>query len=376
MKVAYVTPYYNGDVDGRFGRFHDWVHALRDMDSPPFDFDVFALTASNEDSTLSSRPHAFLGDATSLWGTKQNKVEFALNAPRLVRDLRQEQFDIVHVLTADLIAHPIARLFGGKPLVVGPDIQGYFPGRKGNRWNQTGMPALKNRAKYHLKETILQTSTPERVVALSEYQKQLISTLPVPADRISLLPPGVDPIFSPGAERTGDGTSYLYVGDLSKYKGYPLFIRALSQLPEEMDWEATIIGKGDVQDGRLDELGIRERVDLIGYVPRDELPPYYRRADFFVMPSVDENGPNTIVEALACGTPILATNRPGINEYTPEGAGIHFERTVPDILEALQRAELNKASLTKTAREVASSFEIGHTIDALQEIYATTLKET
>jgi hypothetical protein len=41
MQVAYVTPYYNGACDGRYGRFHDWVHAVRDANDPPFDADVY-----------------------------------------------------------------------------------------------------------------------------------------------------------------------------------------------------------------------------------------------------------------------------------------------------------------------------------------------
>lgn len=369
MKIAYVTPYYNGDLDGRFGRFHDWVHALRDMDDPPFEFEVFALTASNTDGTLPSTPYSILGEATDLWGRKRNKIEFALNAPRLARDLKRREFDLVHVLTLDLFAYPVAVALSDGPLVVGPDVQGYFPDRDGSRWNTTGVQQFKHGVNYWLKDTLLAAAPDSTLVALSEYQKQLLTTLSLPEERVETIAPGVDPRFSPDPSTSSGKTVFLYVGDFSEYKGYPLFLRALSRLPDDVDWKAVVVGRGDPRREQIAELGIADRVTVEGFVPRENLPEYYRRADFFVMPSVDENGPNTIVEALACGTPVLSTDKSGINEYTPEGAGLQFDRTVEELRDCLVSAIKNKCSLSKEAGEAAPRFTAEQTIASLHHVY-------
>lgn len=373
MKIAYVTPYYNGNLDGRFGRFHDWVHTLRDMTNPPFDFEVFTLTASNRDGTLSSAPHSFLGEATDLWGKKRNKLEFALNAPRLARDLRRKEFDLVHVLTLDLFAYPLAVALSDRPPVIGPDIQGYFPERKGKRWNASGSQWFKYRIQYWLKQRLLSTAPDSTVIALSEYQKKLISNLSGTTNRIEIVAPGVDPKFSPGPPKTSEETTFLYIGDLSDYKGYSLFLEALGRLPDDLDWRAVVVGSGDQRREKITEIGINDRVEIEGFVPREDLPDYYRRADFFVMPSVDENGPNTIVEALACGTPVLATDRLGINEYIPDGSGICFNRNPESLKRALHTAISEKQSLTNRARETAPRFTAKTTIKSLTDIYRNHL---
>ncbi|MFB6298533.1 MAG: glycosyltransferase family 4 protein [Salinirussus sp.] len=377
MHVAYLTTYYNGRVDGRFGRFHDWVHTLREMEDPPFEFDVVALTASNPDETLSSRPHGFLGDATDLWGSAANNVEFLLNVPRALRDLRALDPDVVHVLTLDLIAYPIAVALSGRSPVVGPDVQGYFPGRSGDRWNQGGLAGIKNLLRYRLRGRLIDLSTDPRLVALSRYHADNVRKLGVNG-RVEVIPPGVSSIFRPdtAGEATGDGdpTEFLYLGDLSQYKGYELFVDALAALPDSVDFRATVVGSGDPDRSRLGELGLADRIDVAGFVDRADIPEYYRRADAYVMPSIDENGPNTIVESLACGTPVVATDRPGINEYVPEEAAVYVDRTRAGLRRGMERIHRHRATYAAAARDLASEYRAVHTVDALADLYEAHLK--
>jgi glycosyltransferase involved in cell wall biosynthesis len=379
VRVAYLTTYYNGQVDGRFGRFHDWVHTLRDMADPPFEFDVVALTASNHDATLSSRPHGILGEATDLWGSPLNNVEFALNLPRAVGDLRKLDHDVVHVLTADAFAYPVALLMSGRSPVVGPDIQGYFPGREGDRWNQGGLAGLKQRLTFRRRRRLLSVARKPTVIALSEYHAANIRKLD-PALAPTVIPPGVDRIFHPGpdadvgAADVDRPTRFLYVGDFTEYKGFDVFLGALAQLP--VDFEATAVGAGDVDRERIDHLGLGTHLSVEGFVPRHELPSLYRDADFLVMPSVDENGPNTIVEALATGTPVVATDTLGINEYAPEGAAIYADRSQSGFRKAMVEAHEHRASYVRTALEHADEFTAERTLERLAEIYRDHAERT
>jgi len=373
VKVVYLTTYYNGEIDGRFGRFHDWVHTLRDMDDPPFEFEVVALTASNPDGTLSSRPHAVLGEATDLWGSAKNNAEFCLNVPRALRDLRRIDFDVLHVLTLDMIAYPVALAASGCHPVVGPDVMGYTPLREGPRWDRGGATWVKDRIRFNARKALLRAARDPTLIALSRRHAANIRELDARASP-EVIPPGVDAVFSPG-DREMDGrpedspTRFLYVGDLSTYKGYDIFLDALAGLPNRVDFHAAVIGSGDPEPDRIDGLGLADRVTVEGFVPRSELPKHYRRADFYVMPSIDENGPNTIVEALACGTPIIATDRPGTNEYAPDGAGIYVDRTASALREGLIEAHERRETCAETARAHTDEFRAERTVEALSDRY-------
>jgi glycosyltransferase involved in cell wall biosynthesis len=373
VKVAYLTTYYNGEIDGRFGRFHDWVHTLRDMDDPAFEFEVVALTASNPDGTLSSRPHSVLGEATDLWGSPRNKIEFCLNVPRALRDLQRIDFDILHVIPIDTIAYPIALLASRGNLIVGPDIMGYTPRRRGARWEKSGLDSIKQRLRFHLRRSLLRSAREPNLVALSRHHAANIRELHARGDP-EIIPPGVSSIFRPDdtiKERKSEDapTQFLYVGDLSTYKGYDIFLNALAGLPERVDFRATVIGSGDPDVDRIEELGVADSITIEGFIPRSELPEYYRRADFYVMPSVDENGPNTIVEALACGTPIVAADRPGTNEYAPEEAAIYVERTSAAFRDGLIEAHDRREECVASALKRASDYRAERTVEALADLY-------
>lgn len=380
MKVAYLTTYYNGAVDGRFGRFHDWIHTLREMDDPPFDFEVVALTASNPDETLSSTPHGVFGDATDLWGSPLNTAEFGLNAPRALRDLWRGDPDVVHVLTLDAVAYPVALAMSGRSPVIGPDVQGYFPGREGDRWERGGVEGFKQRTRYRLRRGLLALAADPTIVTLSQYHENNVRTLGV--DRLETIPPGVAPIFRRGQQahperRDPDRpTEILYLGDLSEYKGYDIFLDALTQVPDDIDWHATIIGTGDAQHDRITNAGLARSVDVEGFVPRSELPSYYQRADCYVMPSIDEHGPNTVVEALACGTPVVATDKLGINEYAGDETAIYVDRSPSGIRRGIEQLHARRDEYLASAVKRAPEYQAEHTVDALADLYEAHVEGT
>lgn len=379
MKVAYLTTYYNGKIDGRFGRFHDWIHALRDMDDPPFDPKVVALTASNVDCTVPSEPHALFGEATELWGRPTNKLEFCYNLPRAKRDLDRIDFDVIHVLTLDMIAFPFSIQVADVAPVVGPDIMGYTPRREGERWKRGGTTWMKDRVRFAVRKQLISARDELTPIALSRHHARNISTLD-PEVSPKILSPGVSEIFSPeDTDRSAKEawpTEFLYLGDLSKYKGYYVFLDALAQLPRNLDYRATVVGSGDPDRERIAALGLSDRVSIEGFIPRSDLPKYYRRADFYVMPSVDENGPNTIVEALACGTPVIATDKLGMNEYATKSSAIYVERTPADFRKAMVEAHENRERYSRNARNRANEYKIFNTIDGLVDVYESHLERT
>ncbi|WP_337652366.1 glycosyltransferase family 4 protein [Halomontanus rarus] len=369
MHVAYVTPFYTGQMDGRFGRFHDWVHALRDADDPPFTFEVHAMTATKPDGTLVSRPTELLGDGDDLWASPKNNVAFALNTPRLARDLRRSKADIVHVITVGGILTPTVAAAANAPIVLGPNVGGWFPNRREELWIDGTADSLRLRGKFELRRQLVRASRASHVIAFSEYHREMLELLGIERSRISVLEAGVDSTFSSRSSRRNEPPEVLYVGDLSAHKGYDLFLEAIEMIDESV--RGRIVGGNEPDYELLSALDLEHIVTHDGFVDRSELHEIYRSADLLVVPSIDETaGPNTQIEALACGTPVVITDAPGINEYAPAGTAETFwPRTPSALADAISNALTNLEEMTAVARSNADTFDAIHVCESLAEIY-------
>lgn len=377
MRVAYVTPYYNGACDGRFGRFHDWVHWGRDRGAP-FEFDVYAFAASNPDETLVDRPRGYLGDGASLWGTKKNKPEFLLNAPRVRRALRHNAYDLVHVMTMDTIVYPtVLSAVDDAPVVVGPDIAGWSPVRDVPYWERGVGDWLDNRWRYLLKNAVSRVGRYDHAIAFSPHHRDILVSFGISDDRVSVLEPGVDARFSPDdRERSADPPELLFVGDFSEHKGYPHLLEALTRL--DRPFAARLVGAGDPDRDRIAELGLGDAVTVEGFVHRAELPELYHGSDLVVIPTIDETaGTNIQFEALACGKPVVVTDKPGVSEFTPADASVTLApRTVPNLTDALRRGLNDLDALTAAARRRAPEFGADRPLAQLDSIYERVVADS
>jgi teichuronic acid biosynthesis glycosyltransferase TuaC len=169
----------------------------------------------------------------------------------------------------------------------------------------------------------------DRVVAVSEDLRAAALAAGAAPERVRTIPNGVDTaLFKPGdraaARRSlglaAEGTYLLTVGSLSERKGAHLVLEALGQLADRFpSLRYLIVGgagaegdEGEALRRRAGALGVSDRVVFAGPRSRLELPDWYNAADLFVLPSSLEGCPNVVVEALACGTPVVATAAGGI----------------------------------------------------------------
>jgi glycogen(starch) synthase len=163
----------------------------------------------------------------------------------------------------------------------------------------------------------------DRVVAISENVREDIARIgrlggPDPAadGRLVDIPNGVDTDrFHPGAgdvDGTADGgpVSVHFQGRLVEQKRPARLVDAVAQ--SDGDWRLTIGGNGPLREKlerRVRRAGVGDRVAFLGYVPDADLPARYARSDIFVLPSAYEGMPLTVLEALASGTPVVASPR-------------------------------------------------------------------
>lgn len=136
----------------------------------------------------------------------------------------------------------------------------------------------------------------------------------------------------------------LSVGGLIERKGHNLLIAAveLLQQRQKLDFKTFIVGQG-IEYRRLQQqiiqAGLSEDIILIGEVDNQKLGTWYSAADLFFLGSSREGWPNVVSEALACGTPVVATPVNGIPEIlTSADYGIVVERTPQDFACGIERA--------------------------------------
>ncbi len=119
----------------------------------------------------------------------------------------------------------------------------------------------------------------------------------------------------------------LFVGALDHahyFKGVDVLLRALARLPDPRP-HLLIVGNGDLQPTYAQhaaDLGVAARVSFCGRVPAADLPAYYSRADLLVLPSTTrgEAFGMVLIEALACGTPVIASDLPGVRSVIHHGS--------------------------------------------------------
>jgi glycosyltransferase involved in cell wall biosynthesis len=180
-----------------------------------------------------------------------------------------------------------------------------------------------------------------------------------------------DVVRRPSEHEWSGELELLTVGRLEPEKNPLLLVEALARLESERPgrYRLTWVGRGPLDDvvrKRASDLGVLERIEFHGYVPFDGgLLDLYRRAHMFVHVSLSEGMPKVLIEALACGTPIVATDVGGVRAALADGsAGL----LVPaDDLDALVESILRLSDERELREElVARGFDVvtGMTLEA------------
>lgn len=173
------------------------------------------------------------------------------------------------------------------------------------------------------------------ILSDSENTRQdLIHLLGVPEDKVTVVYPGVEARFGrqeDAAELSrvriqygiGDGPFVLGLGTLEPRKNWPALIRAWARLRRENRIAHRLViggGKGWLSEGifeAAETCGFRSEIVFTGFVADADLPTLYSAADVFVLPSLYEGFGIPVLEAMACGVPVVCSN----NSSLPEAAG-------------------------------------------------------
>jgi D-inositol-3-phosphate glycosyltransferase len=227
------------------------------------------------------------------------------------------------------------------------------------------------------------------VVVSTEHEGDAIRSLYGRSHRnVKTIPAGVDlDLFRPmpkQAARAALGLNgdkvVLYVGRLEPLKGVDILIEALSRLDDQTGIRLMVVG-GSLEGGELprlkswaEQLGLGASVTFTGSVDQSELPLYYNAADVFALPSYYESFGLVALEAMACGTPVVASRVGGLGAFVKDGlSGYLIPRRCPDPfahrLDMLLATPALREKMGMAGRATALGMNWSRTADRLADLY-------
>jgi len=231
-----------------------------------------------------------------------------------------------------------------------------------------------------------------KVIALTEFEAEQYRTMGISEEKIAIIPNGIDLSeyanlppkrqFKKKFNIPEDKRIALYLGRIHKIKGIDLLVKAYAYLTKKMNFKDVVLVIAGPDDGYLSEvkslvqsLGVSSSVLFTGPLyGRDKLEAYVD-SDVYVLPSRYETFPTGLLEAYACGKPVIASNVGGLKELVINGeTGLLFEagnveQLADRLLYLLNHDEESKDMGKKARRFVEERYSIEKVITKLEKVY-------
>jgi glycosyltransferase involved in cell wall biosynthesis len=225
----------------------------------------------------------------------------------------------------------------------------------------------------------------DHVVTDSQCSKRdIVAHLGVPESRLTVVYPGIDPErFRPARRRTDSGRPYvLCVAGADPTKNVGTLVEAFGRLPQPARDTHDLVLVGDFRRRpelreRAAVLGIEKQMMLPGVVDDDRLIELYRQASLFVFPSRYEGFGLPVLEAMACGCPVICSNASSLPEVTGDAALLVDPMDVEGLAKAMQRV-LSDPDLAGDLRQRgpvrAAQFSWDRTARGMVAVYTKVLE--
>lgn len=235
------------------------------------------------------------------------------------------------------------------------------------------------------------THEASRVIACSHYMQEHCSEIfELPADRIDVIPNGIDPTdLTPVEDLAGfraqfaapDDALVILAGRLVYEKGFQLALEALPRIIRDLGNVRFVVAGSGTHEHELREqareLGLDAHGTFLGWVDDQQLHSLYAVADLCVIPSIYEPFGLVALEAMASGCVCIVADTGGLREIVPESAGLRFTaRDSAALGEAIERALTDpalRATLQQEARDHVRRFDWDEIADHTQALYTGLL---
>lgn len=318
--------------------------------------------AAGDDRALGYPIHRHRRQVSKRLGTR-------LVLPRLLLLHRRHRFDLVHCHAAYPQAHVAATFerLAGVPFVVRPHGSDILPDDAIRR-----VPRLERRMCRAI-------AAAAAVIAQGDYLRDVITAAGVDPERIRVINNGVEVAAFGTASPAAHPRPYILgLGGLVPHKGFDLLVRGYASLPPGRP-DLLIAGDGPEHDrlrGLADALGVGPQVVLLGPVVGAGKVSLYRSAEFFVCPSRREPFANVILEAMAAGRPVVATDVGGNRELVRHGVtGLLCPSESPPALAAAMQRLVESPALRDSLAAAAARAAVAYDWSAVADRYIGLYRE-
>lgn len=195
--------------------------------------------------------------------------------------------------------------------------------------------------------------------------------------------PGMDEAVAERAARSSPTLRLLSVNRLVPGKGVQFAIAALGRVAPEIDWTLDVVGDGPMRadlEAQARAAGLSEKIRFHGHVPRSAVDDFYRRADLFLFPSVQEPSGAVIFEAMGWGLPMIGAAYGGPAQHLRPDYAISVDVASEDAfvgglaaaIEDLARSPERRAAMGRAAADAARN---DHSLDAAAEFFVRLYDE-
>jgi len=301
MRIAITTPFFPPHPGGLERHVYELAHGLSKRG-----FDVHIVTSDIK------APKVDPDLGYEVVRLRSRRIGFDCMVSGLGRTFDRIGPDIVHShAPLSLITNQTSRLIGHRKRLLCTYHGDYYKKALWERMFKTARNYIQLPYVLHY---------PKFTITLTEYDRRLLNRYGIDDRRIRLVYPGIDiaRYRRDLSKNSYDGKTILYVGRVVYEKGVKELILAFrALLKRHKDARLVVAGTGYALDDMkvlAKDLGISRKVDFLGWVLHEDLHELYRKASFVVLPSFSEGLPYVVLEAMASGQTLVATNVSGMNE--------------------------------------------------------------
>lgn len=221
----------------------------------------------------------------------------------------------------------------------------------------------------------------DKIICYTEEDKLALEHLNIDSDKLVVIHNGVNTdLFLPAQKKEKTG-QLLWIGRFTPGKGVDYLIEAFKiLLSTHPNLKLLMVGKGPLKDQAYQQIKnfhLEKNIIIKDFIPNCELPEAYRQSDVFILPSVNEGVPRTILEAMSCETPVVCTKLPQLVDIVT-GCGLMVplkdsEAIAKAVFNIISDEQLAKNLGENGRKRVVNNFSWSDTVSKTIELYGELL---